>query len=1162
MPAVVCGGADATRAELIKLISDRSDLSPVEPLSSSEDGVEVGADHVGIVICLADPARGDGSVDPTIERAAEAVGECPVVAVGSSVDAAAAYEAGATDVVGLNPTDYPETFIDQITAIVDRYVAGAFEMAMVNETDHGIVVHDPETAEVVACNERFYDLLGYDSSTYDITLSDFVDHDEAFSRERAVALVREAAAGESVSIEWRDPTNEGTDIWVEVRLEAAEFFDESYVVGSVQDISERKARERDLEWSRETLQRVHEITADPDLMLEDQVDELIRFATDRLDVDAGYLGRVDVESNDYEVEVAHGDERLVREGMTLPFDETYCQFVVDDPERSMAAEPDVNESDVIDASVTSDDAPTCYVGSEIRVDGDLYGMVCFVEQTTRASSFTDEEQTLVRHIVEWLRREFEQVQYRREVDQTRDRLEDTFDRVSDAFFGLDRDWRVRYANDTGAGVLRDAMDLPADAEVRGRHLWEEVPDAVGTRFESAYRQALREQEQVTFEEYFEAMDTWFEVRAYPDEGGLSVYFSDVTDRKWTQRARRRLITGTQELFDAETNQALADAVAETAADVFERPATLYLADDSGDRGDTETFTAVSTAGTDAASVDGQVLAPDDEAVWPAHRDETTVVELDGDRDRDSGGDDLDAVLLAPVGDRGTIAIAGDDSVDFDETDRDLAELLSVNTETAVAKLDRRRELERYETLFETAREMTYVVDDDGRIELISEPLAAAIGYDREDLVGTHISEISTDETEETATERVVDLLVTPGETSDTFEGALLTRDGTELPVEVELALLPYDDSFRGTVGSVRDISERRQREEELEIVQQAVTEAGVGLAMYDESGHLEYVNDQCARLLGRTRESVEETPAWESITSIDADGFETYWESFDEGETRTQETQLRRADRSTTPVETVTTRVTIDGETHNIVTVHSIAGRRERRQQSEVLHRVLRHNLRNDLTVIHGHADLLVDRLDGAEAETATTIRRRANHLDDIADTAQQAQTVINRDVVRKPVDVIDQLREAAARVVPDAGVHLTADVPERHYVLASSTLQFAFEQLLENAVEHAEGDATSIDISVSRDDERDRWTEIAIADDGPGIPEHEVAVLSAGEETSLQHGSGLGLWVAHWVVTRYGGELEFDDCDDGGTVVRVRLPSAESTTSSESVTDRRQSAE
>ena len=68
----------------------------------------------------------------------------------------------------------------------------------------------------------------------------------------------------------------------------------------------------------------------------------------------------------------------------------------------------------------------------------------------------------------------------------------------------------------------------------------------------------------------------------------------------------------------------------------------------------------------------------------------------------------------------------------------------------------------------------------------------------------------------------------------------------------------------------------------------------------------------------------------------------------------------------------------------------------------------------------------------------------------------------------------------------------------------------------------------------------------MAVADNGPGIPESERRVFTEGTETPLSHGSGLGLWLTEWIVTRSNGHLCFEENDPRGTVVRVRLRETE----------------
>ena len=112
------------------------------------------------------------------------------------------------------------------------------------------------------------------------------------------------------------------------------------------------------------------------------------------------------------------------------------------------------------------------------------------------------------------------------------------DRMTDAFFALDEDWRLTYVNSEAAPILAAAMGHEgADRQtLEGLHFWEEIPEAVDTAFYEQYHLAMDSQNSVRFQEYYPPLDTWFEVRAYPSETGITVYFRDVTERR-QQRER-------------------------------------------------------------------------------------------------------------------------------------------------------------------------------------------------------------------------------------------------------------------------------------------------------------------------------------------------------------------------------------------------------------------------------------------------------------------------------------------------------------------------------------------------------------------------------------------------------------------------------------------------
>ncbi|WP_337062274.1 SpoIIE family protein phosphatase [Kineococcus sp. G2] len=131
--------------------------------------------------------------------------------------------------------------------------------------------------------------------------------------------------------------------------------------------------------------------------------------------------------------------------------------------------------------------------------------------------------------------------------------------MSSAFFSLDRDWRFTYVNAEAERVLQRPRE-----QMLGQDMWELFPGAVGAEFEVQYRRAMTTGEQVDFEAYYPApLERWYEVRAWGDPDGLSVYFLDVTARHAAQEQAEAERAATQEaLRTAERAQQAAERTAQ------------------------------------------------------------------------------------------------------------------------------------------------------------------------------------------------------------------------------------------------------------------------------------------------------------------------------------------------------------------------------------------------------------------------------------------------------------------------------------------------------------------------------------------------------------------------------------------------------------------------
>jgi len=223
-----------------------------------------------------------------------------------------------------------------------------------------------------------------------------------------------------------------------------------------------------------------------------------------------------------------------------------------------------------------------------------------------------------------------------------------------------------------------------------------------------------------------------------------------------------------------------------------------------------------------------------------------------------------------------------------------------------------------------------------------------------------------------------------------------------------------------------------------------------------------------------------------------------------------------------------------------------VTERNRQQKRVEVLNRVLRHDLRNGMNIVKGCAEML-DAMVEEGSEYAATIQERADELIALAEKTRAVERTLARDDADPgSVDVVAAVRDIAERVEAEFDdVDLTTTLPDSAYALADSMLRTAIYHVVENAIVHNDGDRPSVRVDVSVD-ERDQRVEIAVTDDGPGIPREERELLAEDREiTQLRHASGLGLWLVNWVVTQSGGELSFEETAAGGTRVLLDVPMA-----------------
>ncbi|MDF9746618.1 sensor histidine kinase [Natrinema salsiterrestre] len=237
----------------------------------------------------------------------------------------------------------------------------------------------------------------------------------------------------------------------------------------------------------------------------------------------------------------------------------------------------------------------------------------------------------------------------------------------------------------------------------------------------------------------------------------------------------------------------------------------------------------------------------------------------------------------------------------------------------------------------------------------------------------------------------------------------------------------------------------------------------------------------------------------------------------------------------------------LDGDTYLTGIVQEMTAIKKRETRLQVLNRVLRHDIRNDMNVIQGYANLLTGHSPEADRHVETIL----SVVDDVIQLSEQA-----RDLDRlfhsdqeagKPIDVCALVAAKSAEfrdTYPSATVETVFPDGTGFTVDAIDLLGSVVDNLIENAIKHNDTDAPAVTITVSREPERGTVS-IEFADNGPGLPQNDIEVIETETETPLEHASGLGLWLVNWIVTESGGVIEFSENEPRGSRLRISLPVA-----------------
>jgi len=464
--------------------------------------------------------------------------------------------------------------------------------------------------------------------------------------------------------------------------------------------------------------------------------------------------------------------------------------------------------------------------------------------------------------------------------------------------------------------------------------------------------------------------------------------------------------------------------------------------------------------------------------------------------------------------------------------------------------------------------------DDGRIYDVNEEYERMFECSYDDVVGKTSIELGLWADPE-GRQRLIDLVEKNGKVEElevackTLSGRALTARANALPITVS--------GERYLIFALVDITQRKQIDEQLEMVKQSIDVHPDGAYWIDSDFCFFYVNDAACRAVGYEREELIGQPLSLIDPNATPEEMKTVWAQLPHDRTYLGELLHRRKDGSEFPVEITATYVQLGGKDYYCSFARDISERKRSEEERAMLEKGLQqaqkmeaigrlaggvaHNFNNILTALGGYCELLLAKLpEGSDCRPeAEQIKRAADHAAAVTrellvfsrrETGRQVKLDLNAVVVQTQLLLRELIRSdikivaALAPVVP----LVLADRSQLEQVLANLVVN-ATDAMPEGGVIGIEtGDleiATARPVAGGATLDPGHYVTLAVKDSGFGMDEETLSHVFEPFFTTKDpsKGTGLGLATVYGIVEESGGRIVVESELKQGTSVTIYFP-------------------
>lgn len=221
-------------------------------------------------------------------------------------------------------------------------------------------------------------------------------------------------------------------------------------------------------------------------------------------------------------------------------------------------------------------------------------------------------------------------------------------------------------------------------------------------------------------------------------------------------------------------------------------------------------------------------------------------------------------------------------------------------------------------------------------------------------------------------------------------------------------------------------------------------------------------------------------------------------------------------------------------------------------QQREELLRDISHELRSPLARMRVASELIKEKIDASNSSEIDRIECEISRLDDLIGEIIDFSKLTNQSsqVNKQQINLVELIQQIIADVnFEGESTHKQATFNTSYTrvdIYANKTLIMrAIENVLRNALKYSAND-TDVTCSLALENHQ---AIIAVADKGPGVPEHELEQIfepfyrTSKSRDRKSGGTGLGLAISKQAIEVHQGEIKANNGEEHGLVVTIRLP-------------------